>query len=285
MLHIVQIVFAGAAERPQVFLDQGEAEAAFVEHIQKTWKQSYPAYCERSGVDPDAFATARAFLDTLDLSEIGRVNYWIVDPPDSGLDTVQDLEALKQQQEKIGRLVKQVEQRAARVGDELNGLLDDIAQLSRSHEEVEPAPAEAQPVATEVAVAEPSPEPVKTVEREEDAEKYASKEWQSFVSIIMNLCGGSRSDFPLLPRNDWRQDVYNDATHLEYWEWLAVKIDRYREEAQKAGYVVVADPDTAGHFKFRTPAGDLDETSFSVELEAWCDAGMHLAQQVAAGQG
>ena len=66
MLHIVQVVFAGRAETPQVFLDQPEAEAAYVAQVNRCWKQSYAAYCDRSGIAAGRFASAKAFLETLE---------------------------------------------------------------------------------------------------------------------------------------------------------------------------------------------------------------------------
>ena len=124
-----------------------------------------------------------------------------------------------------------METRSAAVRDELAGLLEDIAQLSETVGDVG-TPAAVQPVASERGAALAA-EPAQKTERVEDAEKYATREWKSFVGFIMNLSGGSRSDFPLLPRPDWRQEVYSDLTELEYWEWVAVKIDKYKEAAKK----------------------------------------------------
>ena len=276
MLHIVQVVFAGVAATPQVFLDQAAAESAFVEQVKGSWRQSYSAYCEGSDAAMDAFASARAFLDTLDLSEKGRINYWTVSPEGGRPDTLQDLAGLRQLRENIGKLVKQVETRSAAVRDELSGLLEDIAQLSGTVGEVDAPAAAVQPVAPEGSTA-PAPAPAQKTERVEDAEKYATKEWKSFVGFIMNLSGGSRSDFPLLPRPDWRQEVYSDLTELEYWEWVAVKIDKYKEAAEKAGYSVIADPASPGHYKFKTPDGTVAEPSFISDWEAWCYAGMEVA--------
>lgn len=288
MLHIVQVVIAGMAEKPLVFLDQTEAESAFVEHVKQRWKQSFSVYCEHNGVGIDSFASAKAFLDTLDLSEKNKINYWVVSPENTSLDTMKNLEGLKRQ-ENIGKLVRQVAQRSTAIRNELSGLADDIAQLSKNSAELNiptmkaqtPPPAEVQPVSPKTA-AIPFPATEKKAEPEADAEKYKTKEWKSFVGLIKNIAGGGREGLKLLPRTDWRQEVYDNSTSFEYWEWVAAKIDSYKEKAEKAEYSVIPDPDSPGHFKFKTPEGTLFETSFFSEWEAWCYAGMQLAKNLTA---
>jgi len=280
MLHIVQVVFAGMAEKPRIFLDRAGAESAYVEHVKKCWKQSYSAYCESNGAGMDIFASAEAFLDTLDLSEKNRINYWVVNPEDSGVEKMEYLDRLKQRRENIENLVNRMEGRSAALRDELTGFLEDIAQLTDNFD-LEAPPAEAQ-------VAEPqgdaglSPSVAEQEKPVESAERYTAKEWKAFVGSIMNMCGGNRCDYPALPRSDWRQEVYGDLTTLEYWDWVATKINTYREKAEKAGYAVIEDPDSPGHYKIRTPEGNVGEASFYSEWEAWCHAGMQLPPEPAA---
>ncbi len=300
MLHIVQVVFAGVAETPQVFLDPAKAESAFVEQVKKIWKQSYPAHCEASGVEIDAIASARSFLETLDLSEKSRINYWTVSPDDGDLGGMfKELAEFRQRQEEIGKLVRQVDQKSSAVRDRLAGLLDDIAKLSGNFEDTGATPNENPgslpeipgglpfasgspfaPTPPRPPASPPTPDPVpaKCVEEGECAEIYTTKEWKNFVGMIMNTSGGNRSEFSLLPRTDWRQAVYSDDTHLEYWDWAAEMIHKYKEVAAKAGYAVVEDQESPGHYRFRIPEGTVDETSFYSEWEAWCYAGMQLVQ-------
>jgi hypothetical protein len=92
----------------------------------------------------------------------------------------------------------------------------------------------------------------------------------------MNMCGGSREEFHLFNRHDWRQAVYGNETALEYWEWVAVQIDDHIHKARHAGYAVVADPDQPGYFRYRTPGGIVSDAADETEDEAWCRAGLHL---------
>jgi hypothetical protein len=94
---------------------------------------------------------------------------------------------------------------------------------------------------------EPAPQP--------PAELYNTREWKEYVESIKNMCGGSRSEFHLFTRHDWRQAVYNDQTSFEYWEWVAATIDHHIEQAQQAGYAVVPDPDQPGRHRFKAPDG------------------------------
>jgi len=275
MLHIVQTVFAGAAEAPQVFLDKAAAEVAFVEQVKACWRQSYPAYCERSDVGVDAIASAQAFLETLDLSEKSRINYWTVSPEGAGPGALQELEGVRAWRENAGKSLRRLAQRSAAVRDELTGVLEELTRLLAELGEPDGPPAAVQSAGPQ-GEAEPAPPAAEAAGRKEDAEKYATKEWKNFVGTVMNLSGGSRNDFPPLPRSAWRQEVYSDATSLEYWDWVAVMIDTYREKAETAGYAVIEDPDAPGHYRVRSPEGTTGGTSFYSVWEAWCQAGMQL---------
>lgn len=281
MLHIVQVVFAGRAETPQVFLDQAGAESAYVDQVKTCWKQSYSTYCDQNGIDIDSLSSARAFLDTLDQSEKSQINYWVVNPVDAPPEKLKELQWMAQRRETIGHRLKKTVESSAAIRDGLNGLLDDLAQLSDCLGDSEPLPAGVQPAAPEIdtapASAEKPREPVKPEDVEEEpAEHYTSKEWKTFVASIMNTYGGSRSACSLLPRPVWRQEVYSDATSLEYWDWVGDRIKRYRKKAENAGYAIIEDPGSPGHYKVKTPEGTVEETSFYSEWEAWCHAGMNL---------
>jgi len=286
MLHIVQVVFAGMAETPQVFPDQAGAESAFVDHVKNFWKQSYSEYCDRNGVGMECFASAKAFLETLDRSEKSQLNYWVVNQEDAGLGRTKHLEWMRQQQENVAPMVKQVEQRSAVVRKELAGMLDDLAHLTGYFADKDSPPAGIQAVRPESATA-PSPpqaepeEPEEAAE-EESAEKYTTKEWKAFVGSVMNVCGGGRSESALFTRHDWRQDVYSNLTSLEYWDWVAAKINKYKGKAEKAGYAVIKDPDSPGDYQIKTPEGTVDKTSFFSEWDAWCHAAVNLPEEAAA---
>jgi len=277
MLHVIQVVFAGRAEQPRIFLDQAGAESAYVEQVKNSWKQSYFAYCEQNGVGADSFASAKAFLDTLDLSEKSQINYWVMIPEDAESDTMKQLEGIARHREHIDNLVRQVEQRSGVVREGLSGLLEDLGRLTECFGEADSSPAEVQAVEPKSASA-PSPPTAEPLETDGPAEKYKTKEWKTFVGSVMNVCGGNRNECSLFSRHDWRQSVYSDATSLEYWDWVAAKIDRYREKAENAGYTVISDPDSPGAFKIKSPDGTVGETSFYSELDAWCHAGLNLAE-------
>jgi len=275
MLHIVQVVFAGLAEPPQVFLDRAGAESAYVEQVKKYWKKSYADYCDQHGVGTDVFASAKAFLETLGLSEKGQINYWVVNPEDAGAGKMKQLEWMKRRRDTIGNLVKQVERSSATLREGLTGLQDDLAKLRDCFDESEASPAEAESAEPQGAAA-PAPAVPEPEEPEEPAETYATKEWKIFSASIMNMCGGIRSECSLLPRPDWRADVYSNATSLEYWDWVAAKMKKFREKAEQAGYAVIEDTDSPGHYRIKTPEGRVDETSFYSDWEAWCHAGKNL---------
>jgi ADP-ribose pyrophosphatase YjhB (NUDIX family) len=127
-----------------------------------------------------------------------------------------------------------------------------------------------------LAAAEMAPEAAAPAAAPSSAEKHATAEWKAFVQSVMNMCGGSREEFHLFNRQDWRQAVYSDKTGLEYWEWVAVQIDDHIEKARQAGYAVVEDPDQPGSYRLRAPDGTVGDVADETEDEAWCRAGLHL---------
>ena len=307
MLHMVQVVLSGSAETPRVFMDEAQAHAAFVAAARKYWAQSYAAYCERTGVDAERFSSAQAFVASFDLAERSRIHYWNVTPEDAGTGATQLLPGvalLMERREQIQRLVQEVEQASGIVREGLTELLDIVAGCTGEEPPVtvqpsspddrnvpgrfasvelpaeELAPAAPATVGQEapgrLATASlPAEEPARTVPQPSD-EQYNTKEWRNYVNSIMGMCGGSRSEYHLFNRYDWRQAVYSNETAFEYWDWVAATIDEHIEQAQKAGYAIIDDPDKPGHYRFRTPAGEVSDISTEAEGEAWCRAGLHL---------
>ena len=288
MLHIVQVVLSGGAETPKVFLDEAAAHAAFVDCAKTYWEQSYAAYCERTGVDADSFSSAQAFVAAFDLADRNRIHCWSVTPADAGAGIFDTLlpgaAALQERREQILRLADEVEQASGIVREGLTELLDTLAGLTgtataRDMPPVLPVSGQDAPgrlAATELPASElPATQPPQEAPQP-SAEQYNTKEWKDYVESIKNMCGGSRSEFHLFNRYDWRQAVYSGETTFEYWQWVAVTIDRYIERAQQAGYAVVPDPDKPENYRFRTPEGVVSDISNDTEGEAWCRAGLHL---------
>ena len=282
MLHIVQVVLAGSAEPPKVFLDKLKAEAMFVDCAKTYWAQSYAAFCERGSLESNSFAAAQAFVASFDLADRSRVLFWSVTPEDADPGELQSLlpgaAALMAQREQIRQMVHDVEQASATVRDGVSGLLEIVATLT-GHSVGEPVqtptPAVGQDVPGLLTVA-PSQPAAEAPKPAVDPEQYTTKEWQDYVESIKNMCGGNRGEFHLFTRADWRDAVYSNRTSFEYWQWVAVTIDEHIEQAQKAGYTVVEDPDAAGRYRFKTPDGVLGEVSCDAQGDAWCRAGLHL---------
>lgn len=90
MLHVIQIVMWGVAEMPRLFLDAAMARAAYIESTRKGWAQRYAAYCEHHCIDAGCFASAEAFVKTIDISEKSTVNYWTVTPEEAVCGTADD---------------------------------------------------------------------------------------------------------------------------------------------------------------------------------------------------
>jgi hypothetical protein len=230
MLHIVQVVTRGVAETPQLFLDDAKARTAFVEGVRKHWEERYSDYCGHHGLSGDSFASAQAFVSTIDVSEKSRIHYWTFKAEEIGLGN-----------RKICGDASPVE-----------------AQTGDGPKVVPPPPA----------VRQEKPEP--------DPAACATPEWKAFVGTIKRLGSGSRNEFYLLHRDDWRQDVYSDRTSLEYWDWVADRIMKYKERAKCANYSVIEDPAASGCYKFINQEGIASEDCCDSEWEAWCAAGLDL---------
>jgi len=262
MLHVVQTVMWGVAEKPQLFLDEAKAQAAYVGCTGKQWAQRYAAYCEHHGVGADSFEAAQAFVKTIDVSEKSTINYWTLDTAEAGLEGWKN--------PILGPGVEEfqhVAQDIVAVREGLARLLEDVSALTDRCALMDGAPPE-KPALPPSAVPEEKPEAA--------PETYATPEWKNFVGQIQRLGSGSRNDFYLLSRDDWRQDVYSNRTSLEYWDWVADRIVKRKEKAQNAGYMVAEDPEAPGCYRFANKEGIASEDRYDSEWEAWCAAGLHL---------
>jgi len=237
MLHIVQVVLSGIAEIPRLLFAEAEAESHYVECTKQYWPRAYSEYCEQNGVR-DCFSSAKAFVNTFDPAEKSNINYWIVKPEDMGLDKL-DLNLPGAKPDK--NCQEHIQQPGSPKGD--SGLPSPIIPLE---------------------------------EQKEIDERFMTPEWKEYVEFIKKISGGGRGEFHLFTRNDWRQDVYSNATAFDYWDWVAAKIDNCIEKAKNAGFSVFEDPDHPGEYRFKTPDGIESEISCNTEGEAWCHAGLHL---------
>jgi hypothetical protein len=260
----------GVAETPQVFVDEEKARSAYVEGAKKHWEQRYSAYCEHHGRSGDSFAAAQAFVNTIDVSEKSRINYWTLNAEELDLDDSKNPldEAAREE-------LRQVAKGIVAVKTGLTGLLDDLSNLTDRFSRMDVSPVEAQTVdGPEKAV--PSPSAIRQEEPEPDPATYTTQEWKAFVGTIKRLGSGSKNEFHLLRRDDWRQDVYSKRTSLEYWDWAADRIMKFMERAKNAKYSVIEDPDSPGCYRYTNQEGIASEYCCNSEWEAWCAAGLDL---------
>ena len=268
MLHIVQVVKWGVAETPQLFVDEEKARSAFVQCAREHWMERYSAYCDHHGVSSDSFASAQAFVKTLDASEKSKINLWTFNPEEIGLSS-----SKSPMHSPAPEAFLQVTKKIEAVKDGLAQLLNDLSCLADRFAPMDASPGEAQAAVPEKTApsipAHPQEEP------ESDPQKYTTPEWKNFVGTITRLGSGSRNEFHLLPRDVWRQDVYSNRTALEYWDWVADSILKYKELAQNTNYSVIEDPDSSGYYRFKNEEGDESEDCCDSEWEAWCAAGLY----------
>ncbi len=270
MLYIVQVVMWGVAETPQLFLDEGKARSFYAECAKKYWEQRYSAYCEHQGVSGDCFASAQAFVDTIDVSEKSTINYWTVNPEEAGLGGSKAPQC-PPDPEGFGHFTKEIfaiKEGLARLLEDVSKLTDRLASKDVSPLAVQAVDEPEKTALSPLAAPQEKPEP--------EPGTYITPEWKTFVGTVKRSCSGGRNEFHLLPRDDWRQDVYSNRTSLEYWDWSANKIMRYKEKAKNANYSVIEDPDSPGCYTFTNREGIASEECCDSEWEAWCAAGLHL---------
>ena len=263
MLHVVQVVLWGVAEKPQLFINEEKAQAAYVQWARKHWEQRYSAYCDHHGVSSDSFASAQAFVNSIDVSEKSKIHLWTFNPEEAGLNTMK-----QPAQEEFRHAAKE----SVAVRDGLAQLLNDLSTLADRFAPMDASPGEAQTVVPENTA--PSIPALPQEEPEADPQTHTTPEWKNFVGTITRLGSGSRNEFYLLNRDDWRQDVYSNRTSLEYWNWVADRIVKHKEKAKNAGYTVFEDPES-GCYRFKNKEGTASEERFGSEWEVWCAAGLY----------
>jgi hypothetical protein len=268
MLYIVQAVMWGVAEKPELFAEEEKARSAYVAATGKNWAQRYAAYCEHHGVSGDSFASAEGFVKTLDVSEKSTVNFWTFDLEEAGSG----------EQKEAGDADRRVAQGIVAVREGLARLLDDVTRLAETFVSSVDSPVEAEaPVGEMKSLPPPGSAPdLKDRRPEPTPEACARPEWQTFLATVKRLATGPRNDFALLTRDDWRQDVYSSRTSLEYWDWVADRIMKYKETAVGAGCTVSQHPDSPGCWTFGDLEGITAEGTFDSEWEGWCAAGLHV---------
>lgn len=270
MVHIVQVVMWGVAETPQLFADESKARTAYVECAKKHWGQRYAAYCEHHGLSSDAFDSAQGFVDTLDVSEKSRIHCWTVNADELGLGDSKEAPFGAELEE-----FRHVAEGIVAVQTGLTGLLDDLSDLTARFSRMDPSPEKAQAVDAPETVT-PSPSADLQEDPEPDPATYTTPEWKTFVGTIKGLGSGIRNEFYLLHRDDWRQDVYSNRTSLEYWDWVADRIMKYKKRAKKANVSVIQDPESPGSYRFINQEGIASEDRCDSEWEAWCAAALDL---------
>jgi hypothetical protein len=275
MLHIVQVVKRGVAETPRLFVDEEKARTAFVQCAREHWEERYSAYCDHHGVSSDCFSSAQAFVQTIDVSEKSEINLWTFNPEEMGLSPMHPPAP-----EEFLQVTNKIEV----VKDGLTRLLNDLANLTDGFARLAAPPVAAQAV-DGPEKASLSLSPVRQEKPERDPEEYTTPEWKNLAGTIKRSCAGSRNEFHLLPRDDWRQDVYSDRTALEYWDWVADNILRYKQQAQKANYSVIADPNSFGCYRFKNQEGVVSADCCDSEWEAWCAAGLYSETDSRAASG
>jgi hypothetical protein len=275
MVHLVQVLLSGCAEAPRAFCEETAARTAYVAAAKKYWAQSYAAYCERSGLDSNDFASAQAFVAGFDLAERSRLHYWTIKAEDAPGGQLAGLTVLQEGRQRLAQLAATLEQTSAAVREELTLLLASITPLPDETAVAAPRPTGAADSPRSLGGTEPAAAPVKAAVQPA-TDTYNTKEWHDYVETIKNMCGGNRSEYHLFTRQDWRQAVYSNQTAFEYWQWVAATIDDHIERAQQAGYGVEPALDMPGHYRFRTPDGSLSDSLSPAEGEAWCRAGLHL---------
>lgn len=271
MYYVVQMILAGETNPPKIFVDQFLAKQTFVSLVREHLAEEYAGYCASTEADPDSFKSAHAFAKTL-LDEDTCIYHWEVnveksehpgkDHPLSHPTSESFLEATSNAQQQI--LCVQTELR--NLAEQLTGISQEFLRLQQ---QADAEDMDGPVVAPELV--EPAPENLD--------EKYQTEEWRDFVQTLTQLCGGNWGEFPLLPRQDWRKAVYDNDTTQQYWEWVAITIDKSINRAKLSGYTIEENGEQSGHFNYISPVGERSTTSYEMEDLAWCAAGLHASQE------
>lgn len=274
MLYIIQMIASETVDPPRVFTDQTSAQTAYIALIREHRETSFAQYCTNNETDPDSFATAKAFADTLCAEDI-LFCYWELDIDTNVADSKQ-LPLSSQNREPVLKAAAETQQWVWSAQTKLRTLSEKLTDMNQELTRLqtlldvdrEGAGSDEAPVTPEL----PKPPPAAM------DEKYQTAEWQDFVQSLIRMFGGNWSEFPLLPRDDWRQAIYGNHTSLQYWEWTAITIDQLINRAKTNGYAVEEDSEQSGHFTYLTPTGKGSSTLYDLEDLAWCAAGLHASQ-------
>ncbi len=275
MLYILQMIVSGKVVPPRIFADQTIARTAFIGLVREHCEADLAKYCAIHKADPEAFATAKAFAET-EVGEDVCFCYWELDLEDDGVSAKQVPLPL-QSREPVLKSAAETQKQVLGIQAELRSFTDKLTGMSQELIRLQNLLGDnGEGAGSEEAAGAPEfskPEP------EALDEKYQTAEWQDFVQSLIQMCGGTWAEFPLLSRQDWRQAVYGSDTTLQYWEWVAITIDQSIETAKTNGYAIEEDVEQSGHFVYLTPTGERSSTLYEMEDLAWCAAGLHATQE------
>ena len=269
MLFVVQMSEAGEPAAPAVFADAEAARAAYLALVEKNWSAAYAGYCKRNAFDAASFEAARAFAQALGEPETKRLHYWELSVGGEGIP--------RGQRQQFLQAARETQKQSLAVRTELHGLSEKLTDLSQELVRLQGLVEEEKAADQDKEKPQPAPaapQPSEALSSERD-EKYQTSEWQDFVQSLIMMCGGNRAEFPLISRHDWRQAVYSSLTGLQYWEWVAVRVDQAIETARNGGYRIEESDDEPGRFVYLTPTEERSEESYDLEDMAWCAAGLH----------
>lgn len=275
MLYIIQRIVSPAVTPPRIFTDQTSAQTAFVALVHEHRAADFARYCASNGGNSESFATAKAFADSVGEEDAGFC-YWERDLEAEG-GAAKQLNLPSHSREPLLKATAETQQQVLGVQTQLRSLTEKLTSMSQELIRLQNLLAEegngSAPDQAAGAAELPQPRP--------DAldEKYQTANWQEFVQSLIQMCGGNRAEFSLLPRQDWRQAVYDNHTTLPYWEWVAIAIDQSIERARTTGYAVEEDGEQSGHFAYLTPTGERSATLYDLEDLAWCAAGLHATHE------
>jgi|GEM_PF-615506 len=275
VLYIVQRIVPGMVAPPRVFADQACAQTAFVALVREHRAVDFAKYCASNEADAEAFATAKAFADSGG-GENACFCYWELVPEAGGV-AGKHLLIPPQSGEPVLKAVEETQQQVLGVQTQLRSLTEKLTGMSQELIRLQNLLGDdgKEVVADEASGAAELSKPMPNALDE----KYQTAEWQEFVQSLIRMCGGNRGEFPLLPRQDWRQAVYDNHSTLPYWEWAAISIDQSIERAKTTGYAIEEDGEQSGHFTYLTPTGERSSTLYEMEDLAWCAAGLHATQR------
>jgi len=270
MVYVVQLILSGETKPPKIFVDQSLAKQAFVALVRGHLAEKYAGYCAGTGAEPDSFQSAQAFAETL-FEEDTCVYYWEVNveksehPSKDCLLSKPTSESLLEATSNTQQQILCVQTELRNLAEQLTGISQELLGLQKPADEEDKDGPDAAPE-----LEEPAPDILD--------EKYQTEEWREFIRSITQMCGGNWGEFPLLPRQDWRKAVYDNDTTQQYWDWVAITIDKSINRARLSGYTIEENGEQSGHFNYISPAGERSTTNYEMEDLAWCAAGLHASQ-------